>query len=117
MASGLLIVIATSLIGPFLGAYALRLASAGISATRLGASHVSPPSVLRRRRMLISPQSLAVLRASQYARTVPLAVTTTPGMRYIAYPPSPARNKSVFVSAWRDVAKSSVRRIAFTRPI
>src|SRR5687768_2813714 len=94
MAIGLLSVVPRSA-GTFFGATGLRCASAGISATRAGASHVLPASVLRRRRMSISPQSLPVLRASQYARIVPFAVTTTPGMRKILYPSWPASKSSV----------------------
>jgi hypothetical protein len=46
------------------------------------------------------------LRASQYASTVPQAVTTMTGMRFGAYPSWPASNKSAFE---RDGSEAAAR--------
>src|SRR4051794_19711843 len=66
------------------------------SGTSVVAPQVRPPSSLRRITMSMSPLSEApVLRPSQKARSVPLGVTRSDGMRYVWYPPVPLLNTSV----------------------
>ena len=60
------------------------------SQTTCKSPHVFPPSVLRRRSRSTSPASpRPAFRPSQNASTVPFAVTTTDGIRYVWYPPRP----------------------------
>jgi hypothetical protein len=83
MSTGLLYVTSSGLTPFSRSAHGFLVFGPGTWAMLVGGLQVLPSSVLRRRRMRTSSQSLAPagrLRASHHASTLPLAVTTMPGM-------------------------------------